>query len=120
MCMETPQETQARASIAAQIEELQSMPIPELNQKYLVAFGVKPPVSYRQYLVRRIAWQLQSLASGGLSETALTRARQITSDLQFDGTAKKIARVIRSKGRKSRPNNPDPRQPAHGSVLTRI
>jgi hypothetical protein len=113
MCMETPNYN----ALAAQIGELREMPVTQLNERYLVLFGSKPMVVYRQYLVRRIAWKLQAIARGGLSDASMNRARTIASDVRFGDP--KLEPKSRSKRKQNRRQR-DKRQPGPGSELTRI
>jgi hypothetical protein len=73
---EKPMETAMRK----QIEELSRMTISQLRQKHLEVFGEESRSSHRQFLFRRIAWRIQALAEGGLSERARRRALEIAND----------------------------------------
>ena len=53
------------------IEELRGLSVPALKVKYREVFGEETRSSHKQYLFRRIAWQLQAQLEGGLSERAL-------------------------------------------------
>ncbi len=96
------------------------MPVAQLNEQYVQLFGSKPLVFYRQYLVRRIAWKLQAIALGGLSEAALGRARTIASDVQFDDPDNLESEHKSHSKRKRKRRERDKRQPEPGSELTRI
>lgn len=64
----------------AQIESLRAMTTGQLRDKYAEVFG-EPSRSYnRQFLFRRVAWRIQALAEGGLSERARRRALEIAND----------------------------------------
>jgi len=67
-------------AVHKQIEELRHMTVAQLRQKYLEVLGQESRSGHRQYLFRRIAWQLQALAEGGLSERARRRALEIAND----------------------------------------
>lgn len=60
-------------SVLAQIASLARASLPELKAQWRDLFGTEAPGINRAYLERRIAYRLQELAYGGLSET--TRAR---------------------------------------------
>ncbi len=66
------------ATVRKQIEEVQQMTVKQLHAKYQEVFGEESRSNHRQFLVRRIAWRLQALAEGDLSE----RARRRTSSFQ--------------------------------------
>ena len=76
MRMENEMETAMRK----EIEELSTMPVGQLRQKYLEVFGEESRSSHKQFLFRRIAWRIQALAEGGLSERARRRALEIAND----------------------------------------
>ncbi len=50
----------------------------ELARRYGELFGETTRCRNRQYLVRKIAWKLQALAEGDLSERARRRAEELT------------------------------------------
>src|SRR5437867_4275538 len=68
------------ASIDAQIADLQKLSATALRAKYQELFGEESRSSNRQYLFRRVAWRVQALANGGLSERARQRAREIANE----------------------------------------
>ena len=105
--------------VYAQIEELGRMRIGELRERYQEVFGEPTTHAHKQHLVRRIAWRLQALAEGDLSERAHRRALKIADDR--DLRVNVPARVMHL-GRgavKRKPIQPDPRRPLPGSVLSR-
>ncbi len=53
-----------------EIEALSRMTTGQLQQKYLEVFGEESRSFNKQFLFRRIAWRIQALAEGGLSERA--------------------------------------------------
>src|ERR1700733_2636522 len=108
------------AALALQIDELRKLPIPRLNERYVEVFGLKPPVAFRQYLTRRIAWKLQAIALGGLSEAATLRASEIAKDVHFDDSASLVIETRARSSRKRNRRHRDKRQPEAGSELTRI
>jgi hypothetical protein len=63
-----------------EIERLQQMRVPELQAKYRDVFGQECRSQHKQHLVRRIAWRLQALKYGDLSERARQRALAIAND----------------------------------------
>ena len=58
------------AQIAKQIAQLRDLTIAELREEYERLFGDRSRTMNRQFLFRRIAWRLQALADGDLSERA--------------------------------------------------
>jgi hypothetical protein len=65
------------------IERLQTAPLKVLKQRYRDLFGESPRVNQRHSLLRRIAWRLQVLADGDLSERARQRAADLASDAEL-------------------------------------
>jgi Protein of unknown function (DUF2924) len=100
------------------IDQLRQMTTAQLRLKYHELFGYASHSNHKGYLFRRLAWRLQSLAEGGLSERARQYARQITDDAdlrlcapnQFGGAqpAMRVANTSRQV---------DPRLPAPGTQL---
>jgi hypothetical protein len=117
---ETPKGQPDGAGLTLQIEELREMPIAQLNERYVQAFGFKPLVVHRQFLVRRIAWKLQATTLGGLSERAMLRASEIAKDVRFDEADTLAIGTGANSSRKQSRRHRDKRQPEPGSELTRI
>jgi hypothetical protein len=67
-------------TVIRRIEALRRFSVPELKREYGKVFGEPSHSAHRQYLFRRIVWQLQAQAVGGLSERAQHRATQIADD----------------------------------------
>ena len=63
-----------------EIKELHSLSTKQLQQRFAQLFGYESRSNHRQYLFRRIAWRLQALAEGDLSERARARALEIAND----------------------------------------
>jgi hypothetical protein len=109
-------------AVLIQIEGLRRASITILRQKYEELFQEATRCPNRKHLFRRIAWRLQALAEGDLSERARTRAHQIARDIDvriigprgFLSTAGE--RVDMTKGNR---RERDRRLPPPGAVLTR-
>jgi hypothetical protein len=67
-------------NLARELARLERMTIPELRRRYLEVFGEEASSHNKVSLVRRLAWRLQSLAEGGLSERAQRRAQELAND----------------------------------------
>ena len=65
---------------AVQIANLQKLSATALKTKYRELFREESRSSNRQYLFRRVAWRMQELAEGGISERARQRAREVAND----------------------------------------
>jgi hypothetical protein len=66
--------------VAKELAALEKMAAKALQAKYAELFGETCRTGNRQWLFRRCAWRLQSLAEGGLSERALERAKALARD----------------------------------------
>lgn len=134
------------ASTAAKLAALTRMTGPELAAQYETLFGSPPRSRNRQYLRKRLAYRIQELAEGGLSQRALDRIDELIrlapppwrqgklGDPPSGGGASagpsSATRAGRARGHQrpvSGPGDPrtsllparDPRLPAPGTVLTR-
>ncbi|OHB45942.1 MAG: hypothetical protein A2Y13_05310 [Planctomycetes bacterium GWC2_45_44] len=63
-----------------EIMALQKMTAGQLRQKHVELFQEPSRSSNRQWLFRRLAWRIQSLDEGNLSERARERARQLARE----------------------------------------
>jgi hypothetical protein len=102
--------------IRKEIEQLRREKTKVLKARYRELFGEQSPSSNHAHLFRRIAWRLQALSEGDLTQRARDRAVQLASDSELRlraprefwrqlDRAKEVAR--------------DPRLPAAGTVLER-
>ena len=73
-------ENHVEETIEQEIAELSRMTVGQLKQRYIEVFGAETRSNNRQFLFRRIAWRIQALAEGGLSERARRRALEIAND----------------------------------------
>ena len=78
-------------TIRKEIEALRHMTVGQLKKKYAEVFGEETRSSHKQFLFRRIAWRIQALAEGGLSERARRRALEIANDADLRIRAPKTA-----------------------------
>src|SRR5947209_5157547 len=63
-----------------EIASLQRMIVKELRARYAEAFGEETKANNRPWLLKRIAWRLQALAEGDLSERTRQRAAELARD----------------------------------------
>ena len=105
--------------VYAKIEELGRLPVRDLRERYREVFGEETTTTHKQHLIRRIAWRLQVLAEGDLSERAHRRALQIADDrdlrVNVPASVMKSSRTELNSETVPR----DTRQPLPGSVLSR-
>ena len=62
------------------IDQLRDMTTAQLQRKYRELFGQPSHSNNKDYLFRRVAWLMQAVAEGGLSERARAYAREIATD----------------------------------------
>ena len=62
------------------VQQLHTMTVGELRRKYAVVFGEETRSNNKPFLQKKIAWRLQSLDEGGLSERAKKRAEELAND----------------------------------------
>ena len=80
---ELRRENDLRTDVSQQIDGLGRMTVSQLRQKYIEVFKEESRSNHKQFLYRRIAWRIQALAEGGLSERARRRALEIANDADF-------------------------------------
>ena len=68
------------AELNQHIDQLRHMTTAQLQLKYRELFGQPSHSNHKDYLFRRVAWRLQAVAEGGLSERAREHAREIATD----------------------------------------
>ncbi len=109
--------------IGPQLRELQRLTTPQLRGRYAAVFGEHTPANNRTWLIKRIAWRLQALAEGGLSERARRRAAELADDADLRMNPPRPPRVAKpAPAQPSIPAEPaaaDRRLPPPGTVLTR-
>ncbi len=106
-------------TIHQQLKHLQRLSAKELRQRYGEVFGDEARTWNRTWLVRRLAWRLQSLAEGGLSERAKKRAAELANDADLRLTPP-VARVPDvATVAVERLVDQDDRLPPPGTILTR-
>ncbi len=104
-------------NIDEQVADLRQMTAEQLRARHGEVCGRPARSAHKQHLVRRIAWWLQALAEGELSQRARLRAEQLARDADpltarppppATFTARAAATPLR-----------DPRLPSPGTLLVR-
>ncbi len=82
-------------NILNEVAALQRLSIGQLRQRFSELFGEATRASNRIWLVKRIAWRLQALAEGDLSERARQRAAAFAqdADLRLNAPSSKSSTV---------------------------
>ncbi|MFC1806319.1 DUF2924 domain-containing protein [Planctomycetota bacterium] len=107
-------------SVAGKVAQLSRLSAPELRRRYEELFGAPPGCrSNRQYLMRRIAWRLQEVAYGGLSEKAEAKLEELTAGLDLLSTRRQRRQTERARPGAGTRRTRDRRLPMPGAVLSR-
>jgi len=105
------------------IAGLERLTMAQLRARYAELFGESTSVKNRTWLLRRVAWRLQSLAEGDLSQRARQRAAELANDADLrlgpprpptNGSARTPAAPVAIPRTRH-----DARLPRPGSLLTR-
>jgi hypothetical protein len=111
-------------AVLMEIEQLRQATVRELQGRYFELFGQRSRSNHKQFLFRRIAWRLQALAYGDLSEKARRQALALAQDADLRikapahlvGSAQTVLKATLTSRRKA---GRDERLPAPGSFLRR-
>lgn len=108
-------------SVLRAINELRTMTTTELRLRYLELFGTESRSSNKQHLFKKLAWRIQELAYGGLSERAKQRALEIANDLDARVRVPREFKVTDGAGQETHPIDVpnDPSFIPPGTILTR-
>jgi hypothetical protein len=108
----------AEDTVVKQIADLTRMTVGQLREVYAEKFGEQTKSRNKQWLLKRIAWRIQELAEGGLSERAKKRAEELArdADLRLHPPKNHVAPAAAPLETPKR----DVRLPAAGTELKRI
>jgi hypothetical protein len=120
-------------NVGKELADLKQMTVPELREKYQAVFGEPTRAGNKDWLFKRIAWRIQALAEGDLSERARRRAEFLARDADLRTTAPHApldaaggdgvgggAAGNGVRDAKPSPSLADERVPPPGTVLTRV
>jgi hypothetical protein len=107
-------------NILNEVAALQRLSIGQLRQRFAQVFGEATHASNRTWLIKRIAWRLQAIAEGNLSERARRRAAELAqdADLRLNPPRDKTTPAAPPES-VSVPTPIDSRLPPPGTILTR-
>jgi len=106
--------------IDAEVTKLQAMSTGELARRYAEVFGDQARSRHKAYLIRRIAWRMQALAEGDLSERARQRAKELANDADVRVTPPKSHPVAKASRRGPCASGAsDSRLPVPGGAIVR-
>jgi hypothetical protein len=111
-------------NVGKEVAALQRLTVKQLRQKYAEVFGEETPARNKVWLVKRIAWRLQALAEGDLSDRARRRAGELAcdADLRMNppvSTPVAAAEPEEVPPPRVLPFQADDRLPPPGTVITR-
>ncbi len=103
-------------TIEKEVAILERMTTRDLRVRYAEVFGEGTRVHNRTWLIKRIAWRIQALAEGDLSERARHRAAELANDADL-----RLSRPKTKPGASApeRRFQRDDRLPEPGSIITR-
>jgi hypothetical protein len=112
-------------NVGKELAALQRLTIKQLKERYAEVFGETTNAANRAWLVKRIAWRLQALAEGDLSERARRRAAELANDADLRLSPPKVKAAPAAGAATERTlsgtlaNKADDRLPLPGTILTR-
>jgi hypothetical protein len=110
-------------NVAKEVAALRKLPMRELRSRYAEAFGETTNANNKAWLVKRIAWRLQTNAEGDLSERARRRAAELANDADLRLSSPKPREILPAADRTvvaTVPMNRGERLPPPGTVITRV
>jgi len=109
-------------NVEKDVARLKQMTVAELKTRYAELFGEPTRAGHKAWLFKRLAWRLQALAEGDLSERARQRARELAceADLRLSPPRQRTTGSpgLRSLLSSASPSSDD-RLPPAGTVLVR-
>jgi hypothetical protein len=114
-------ENPVEMNIVNEIAALQRLSIAQLRQRFAETFGEATNASNRTWLIKRIAWRMQALAEGDLSERGRRRATELAcdADLRLNPPQSKATTTTPPAEPIRMPTPVDPRLPPPGTILVR-
>ena len=108
-------------NIVNEVATLLRLSVGQLRQRFAELFGETTKASNRTWLIKRIAWRLQALAEGDLSERARRRAAELArdADLRLNPPPSKATTTAPPSETIRVPAPIDHRLPPPGTILTR-
>ena len=74
-------------SVTRQIADLHNMTHPELQSLWTTLYGTNPPAYNRTHILKRLAYRIQELTYGGLSDNAKAKMQAILDSSGLDENA---------------------------------
>jgi hypothetical protein len=106
-----------------EITALRRLNVKQLRARYAEVFGEGTAANNKTWIIKRIAWRLQSLAEGDLSERAKRRAAELANDADLRLYPPRVRNTPQAAPERTETAvlqfKPDDRLPPPGTVLTR-
>lgn len=110
-------------NIEQELAALRRMTPRELQERYAEVFGEQPHSHNKVWLTKRIAWRLQAVEEGDLSDRARQRAAALANDADLRTTAPRSPRLAAGAAERTTtvpiPIQTDSRLPMPGTLITR-
>lgn len=107
-----------KIDIDREVAALEGMSTGQLCERYAELFGQPVRTRHRAYLIRKIAWRLQAVAEGDLTERARRRAAELADDAEVRVMPPKVA-TPQPAVLKVTDASADSRLPAPGTAIVR-
>lgn len=110
-------------NVGKEVAALKRMTVRELRIRYAEVFGEETRAGNKPWLVKRIAWRLQSLEEGDLSDRARQRAAELANDADVRLSPPKAKSVAVASTARTKATalvvQGDDRLPPPGTIITR-
>ena len=108
-------------NLGREVAALKRMSLSRLRERYAQVFGETTRSRHRGFLIRRIAWRLQAMEEGGLSERARMRGQELAkgAEVRLTPPKGKVPFEVGETQVEFLPSSQDPRLPLPGALLVR-
>jgi len=108
-------------TLAHELAQLGRLTVGQLRARYRSLFGETTRAGNKSWLIKRIAWRLQALAEGDLSERARRRAMELANDADLRLSPPKSGTLVLVPPTRATKHaaRHDPRLPPPGTILHR-
>ena len=114
------QDRATMATLSEQLVALEKMTVGELAEKFREVFGFPTRTRNKPYLRKRVAWQIQALAEGGLSPRALAKIEELAPLAPVRWRPELASGDAPGAGAPIQARPRDSRLPAIGSTVVRV
>ena len=105
-----------KLDIDREVATLGGLSTGQLCERYVELFGEPIRTRHKTYLIRKIAWRLQAMEEGDLSERARRRAEELAKDAEVRVMPPKYAPSVKIR---TDAQIADPRLPSPGTAMVR-